>query len=145
MVHLDLPADYGYVVLAQIGVAFTLQYLGGQVVAARKKYKVDLPNLYQAPDKPNATEFNCVQRGHQNALETYPTFLFFNVFAGLFHPVPSAVFAGIWAIGRILYMKGYATGKPDNRYSVGGGLHWIGFLGSIGLSGYVAVKLLGYL
>ena len=141
----NLPAEFGYVILGQIGAFVALQYMGTQVMKARKEYKVPYPDLYAPPSNEKAKEFNCVQRGHQNALETYPTFIVFNIVGGLFHPVPAAVLSVLWSIGRILYQKGYSTGNPDKRYSYGGMLHWISIFGSIGIAGHGALRMLGYL
>ena len=143
MTVIDIPAEFGYVILGQIAAVFTLQYLGGKVMAARKKYQVTYPDMYSTD--PTKKEFNCVQRGHQNALETYPTFIILNVLAGFRHPVPAAALAIAWCVGRIAFMKGYATGKPDQRYSYGGHLHYIGLVGSLLLSGHLALHLLGFL
>ena len=143
MTVLDIPAEFGYVIIGQIGAFFTLQYLGGKVMAARKKHQVTYPDMYSTD--PNKKEFNCIQRGHQNALESYPTFVLFNVVGGIRHPVPAAALAIAWCVGRIAYMKGYATGKPDQRYSYGGFLHWLGLFGSLLLSGHTALLLLRYL
>lgn len=83
---------------------FTLVYLGSRVIAARKKFGVNLPTMYTTDDKkkgarrvhahvvppsshrsccdlgPGMTccvesDFNNYQRGHQNALETASQFL----------------------------------------------------------------------
>ena len=143
MTVLDIPAEFGYVIIGQIGAFFTLQYLGGKVMAARKKHQVTYPDMYSTD--PNKKEFNCIQRGHQNALETYPAFALFNVIGGFRHPVPAAILAVTWSVGRIAFMKGYSTGKPDQRNSYGGQLHLVGLVGSLLLSGHTALKLLGYL
>jgi glutathione S-transferase len=79
------------VVLVAVLSSFVLAYLGHQVGSARKKFKVDLPSLYadQAAAEKDKDKylFNCYQRGHQNALETYPSFLTCLLLGGLKHPV----------------------------------------------------------
>ena len=76
-------------------------------MAARKKYNVDYPVMYAEGKSDNvramhrrstvhysvhvfqARMFNCVQRGHANALENYPQFLAMSLIAGLGYPVRS--------------------------------------------------------
>jgi len=55
-------------------------------------------------------QFNCVQRGHQNALESYPFYLLFLVLGGVKHPIISASCGAAWIISRIMYASGYASG-----------------------------------
>ena len=51
MPTLDVPSEYGYVILANgVGTFVTLMALGGQVMAARKKYNVQYPNMYATPN-----------------------------------------------------------------------------------------------
>jgi len=140
MVQLEVPSEYGYVIFGQIVAGITLQVLGGEVMKARKKYNVQYPDMYSATSK----EFNNVQRGHQNALETYSTFIFFNAVGGLKHPLLAAGFAVAWSIGRYLYQQGYMEGA-NKRYSKGGHLHWLGLLGSMGLSISLALSLLHFI
>jgi glutathione S-transferase len=43
--------------------------------------------------------------------------------AGLSHPVLAAAAHAWWLLGRIVYVRGYVTGKPQNRlYGVAGQL-----------------------
>ena len=89
----------------------------------------------------NADEFNYVQRGHQNALESYTGYLALSLLGGLKHPIPVAIGGLAWSIGRILYMEGYKSG-PENRMKKGGFLFMIGGLTSLGASISLAYSLL---
>lgn len=72
MVSIDIPDNYGYVVLTTlVGQFFVTSLMGGNVMTARKNLDVPLPNLYATPGvHKNAEEFNRIQRGHQNMLES---------------------------------------------------------------------------
>lgn len=59
------------------------------------------------------------QRGHQNSLEVMPIFLVLVLLGGLEHPLLSAAFGVLYALGRYFYFKGYATGDPNNRLKLG--------------------------
>lgn len=71
MVSIDIPDNYGYVVLTTlVGQVFANGFMGGNVVKARKNLDVPLPNLYATPGvHKHAEEFNRIQRGHQSILE----------------------------------------------------------------------------
>jgi len=142
---LSVDETYGLVIGAGIVSSFTLTYLGSRVDAARKKYNVPVPYQYATPELEAADVtgkrviFNRVQRGHQNALETYPQFLAFLLLGGLKHPYIAAIAGVGWSLGRVLYAHAYETG-PSNRYKTGGFLHVIALLtvtiaaGSLALS-----------
>ncbi len=89
----------------------------------------------------NADEFNYVQRGHQNALESYTGYLALSLVGGLKYPIPVALGGLAWIVGRLLYMEGY-KGGPDNRYGKGGGVLWLGVLSSLFSSGALAYSLI---
>lgn len=66
---------------------------------------VDLPHCrfsrrYASGDNENAVNFNCVQRGHQQALETYPMFLALSIIGGIKHPICTALAGLLWIQGR---------------------------------------------
>jgi hypothetical protein len=54
-------------------------YMSVQVSLARKKYSIKYPDLYanseNCKDEESRKLFNCVQRGHQNALEREPRYV----------------------------------------------------------------------
>ena len=83
--------------------------------------------------------FNCVQRGHQNALEVYPQFLMLLFVGGLKHPVAASVAGLIWLAGRIVYAAGYATGDPSQRQK--GAFGYIGLLTLLGTSVSTALTI----
>lgn len=60
-------------------------------------------------------EFDCVQRGHQNTLEQFPTVATTAMCAGLAFPRAAATCLGFWIVGRVLFIRGYATGVPGKR------------------------------
>jgi glutathione S-transferase len=63
--------------------------------------------------------FNCIQRGHQQALETYPQFVVLSLIGGFQYPASVALGGLLWAYARLKWAEGYGTGTPSNRYS-----HW---------------------
>ncbi|CAK0814732.1 unnamed protein product [Prorocentrum cordatum] len=115
----ELPDAYGYVLLAHGFSWISNMYLVINVVKARKKYKVEYPALYAPDGHPNASEFNCVQRAHQNTLENWAPVQLAMAFNGIMYPKFAAACGTIWAVGRIIYGYGYASGGPQGRM-VGG-------------------------
>eukprot|EP00292_Cryptomonas_paramecium_P024355 CAMPEP_0113719030 /NCGR_PEP_ID=MMETSP0038_2-20120614/35556_1 /TAXON_ID=2898 /ORGANISM="Cryptomonas paramecium" /LENGTH=143 /DNA_ID=CAMNT_0000647293 /DNA_START=19 /DNA_END=450 /DNA_ORIENTATION=- /assembly_acc=CAM_ASM_000170 len=109
------PHNYGYVFAVMGGSFFMNTYLAMNVVSARKKYNVQYPNLYAPPSNPNADAFNCIQRAHQNTLESYSVVMLQMFACGLVYPVTSAVCGGLWVLGRFLYGYGYSKFGAQGR------------------------------
>eukprot|EP00999_Lentomonas_sp_LEN2_P001436 NODE_2477_length_563_cov_165.463303_g2427_i0.p1 GENE.NODE_2477_length_563_cov_165.463303_g2427_i0~~NODE_2477_length_563_cov_165.463303_g2427_i0.p1 ORF type:complete len:145 (-),score=24.33 NODE_2477_length_563_cov_165.463303_g2427_i0:50-484(-) len=142
MATVEIPREFGFVIIGQIASFVTLQLLSGPVMKARKRLNVQYPNLYAVPGvHEKADEFNRIQRGHQNALETYSSYAILNLITGLKYPIVAAVLAGFWCFGRLMYRKGYEK-DPKARYEKGGSVHWIGTIGSLIGAGVVAFNLL---
>lgn len=126
------PKAYGGVVLVNIVLSFwVILMLGFRVSSARKTFAeaakkdgdkdadvmFELPKMYAEGYSENAKKFNCVQRGHQQALETYSSFLLFSLLGGIQFPL-STTAAGVWFCwARQQWANGYATGTPGSRYS----------------------------
>jgi glutathione S-transferase len=106
------------------------------------------PNLYATSGfHKEADAFNRVQRGHQNYFENITLVTVSTLIAGLQYPIAASVCNVLYSVGSILFQVGYADTTLDvamARYKRGGGLKWIGLLGSLGLSVNVAGKLLGW-
>jgi glutathione S-transferase len=121
-----LPAGYGYVVFTAVGSSFVNMWLGMRVMRARKQYSVEYPDLYSKDNK----VFNCIQRAHQNTLESYPQFLMLLFVGGLQYPKISAAAGVVYLLSRIAYALGYSTGDPEKRrYGA------FGYLGLLVLAG----------
>lgn len=88
-----------------------------------------MPKLYAEGFSARAKKFNCVQRGHQQALETYPQFLALSFIGGLRFPLTCAAGGALWCYARLKWSEGYATGNPSDRYShfLSVGI-WVGLL-----------------
>ncbi|KAK6127506.1 hypothetical protein DH2020_038750 [Rehmannia glutinosa] len=115
-----LPREYGYVVLVLVFYSLLNFWMATQVGKARKRYKVFYPTMYatEAENK-DAKLFNCVQRGHQNSLEMMPMFFMLMILGGLRHPLICASLGVVYSVARFFYFKGYATGDPQKRLSIG--------------------------
>ena len=72
---------------------------------------------------------NWVQRGHQNSLEMMPVFFMLMILGGLRHPCTCGVLGALYTVTRFFYFKGYSTGDPQNRLTIGK----YGFLALLGL------------
>ncbi|KAI2500149.1 hypothetical protein MHU86_14355 [Fragilaria crotonensis] len=146
---LQIPASYGYVLMTCVAGPFvTYTLMGGSVMAARKKYNVEYPNLYATPGfHKDADAFNRVQRGHQNMLEGLWFFIPAALVGGLKHPIAVAVEGVFFCIGSYLYLVGYADTKADvvaARHSKGGPIKYIGVFGVFGAVISVAGSLNGW-
>eukprot|EP01027_Heterolobosea_sp_BB2_P000098 GEZU01000154.1.p2 GENE.GEZU01000154.1~~GEZU01000154.1.p2 ORF type:complete len:138 (+),score=46.99 GEZU01000154.1:93-506(+) len=126
MVHIEVPEQYGYVVLTAVASVFLLQYLGIKVGMARKKFNVKYPTMYD-DSKPH---FNCYQRAHQNTLENYTQFVMLLLLGGLQYPLVATAAGILYIISRVVYAHGYYTGDPDKRNR--GAFGYIGLLTLIG-------------
>ncbi|XP_074585969.1 uncharacterized protein LOC141841687 [Curcuma longa] len=141
-VTLEITKDYGYVVLSLVLYIFLNFWMAIQVGKARKKYKVYYPTLYAIEsENKDAKLFNCVQRGHQNALEMMPVFFVTLLLSGLYCPIGAAGLGALYTVARYFYFKGYATGVPENRFKIGR-LNFLALLGLMILSAVFGVRLL---
>merc|ERR1711935_70876 len=103
MASIEIQPEFGYA------------FLVIQVVVARKKYGVQYPALYAPQGHKNETEFNSVQRAHQNTLENWASIQILMILNGLVNPRYAAGFGAVWVVGRVIYGFGYATGGPTGR------------------------------
>ena len=63
----------------------------------------------------DADKFNCIQRAHQNTLESMTHVMVTMFVVGLFEPMTAAICGLIWVAGRFIYGIGYALGSPSYR------------------------------
>lgn len=93
----------------------------------------------------NARAFNCVQRSHQQILETLPGYFITVLVSGLEYPVATFVFASLWLYSRSVWVVGYSdsSGDPALRYShPHSRVFWHCKLALLMMSWFVAIQLL---
>lgn len=73
--------------------------------------------MYAEGTSADAVAFNCVQRGHQQALETFPTFLACSLLGGVRHPVLATAAGLVYIRARNTWARLYAEGGASNRYA----------------------------
>jgi glutathione S-transferase len=110
-----LSREHGIAAGVAISSWLVLQYMGVDVMKARKRYNVEYPKLYANDSDPQGKLFNCIQRGHQHTLEVYPEFLLMLGLGSIKYPLISSIGGVIWLLGRIVFFKGYSTGYPEKR------------------------------
>lgn len=154
-----LPCGYGLVIMVVTVTYLWTVTVGMSVGDARKKYsalaekdgekdvadRYQLPNLYAQGTSKNVRAFNCVQRSHQNLLETLPGYLLTVLIAGLEFPVTAFVLASMYLYSRMVWVKGYSNsmGDPVERYSHPfSAVFWHCKLILFFVSSFVAIQLL---
>ena len=103
VLQITVPDEYTYVLFSTTVVPFvTSTIMGGRVMSARQRLKVQYPNLYAVPgyhDK--ADEFNRVQRGHQNLFETIGSVTTMLLVGGLQSPRVATALALAYCAGML--------------------------------------------
>jgi len=91
---------------------------------------------------PIATEFNNVQRGHQQALESYTSLVAMSLLGGIGFPISVTLGGVYWCYARLKWAEGYRVAAKDryNHWSAVG--VWVGLVTAMFASGAVAVKML---
>jgi len=137
---LTLQPDFALVLLAVAAIFLTNILIGAiHVGGARRKYKIQPPNLYATKGDyivdgkldgeawKQGTAFNRAQRGHQQMIETLADAYLLLVLSGIFYPLYSARLAVLYVVGRIVYAVGYKI-TPSGRV-VGELFYWPAYLG----------------
>lgn len=125
---MDFP--YPFAVLGTGLVILLYVWTGLTVGKARKAHGVDYPNT-QGPDA-----FNRVWRAHANTLEALPQFLpSLWMFAVIVSDLWAGALALVWALGRILYVQGYAQAadKRGTGFMISLAATAIALFGSMGM------------
>merc|ERR1719263_1884999 len=111
------------------------------VMKARKEFDIKYPLLYAPESHKNAKEFNCVQRAHQNTLESLSMIMILMIINGLHAPKISASFGLVWVIGRVLYGYGYKKNGAEGR-KMGGLVSHLGDFPLILMTFYTAYRMI---
>ena len=139
----SLPKAFALVILVNlVACSFTVITLSFKVSAAREKCGVPLPAMYATGTDAKSRKFNCVQRGHQQALETFPMFLVASIVGGVKFPVSVSLFGAVWCKARFAWAEGYASGDPKKRYgNAWAKLIWTTLVGTFAAATGVALEV----
>jgi len=144
---LEIPQEYGYVLLAATSTFILGSIHGANTSSYRKAAGILYPNAYAsdalAKGKPEAYAFNCAQRAHANYIENQPSLVGALLIAGLMFPLTAAAMGAGWSVSRYLYMLGYC--RPSWGENGNGRYKGVTFLvfqfGLMGMAGYTALKM----
>ena len=107
-------------------------YLAAYVMQAREASGRAVSYTLRTADHPHAEEFNCIQRAHQNTLETWVAVQVLVVVNEPKYPRAVLLLTCTYIVGRLLYAHGYASG-PENR-KLGAAVSHVGDIGLLALS-----------
>lgn len=136
MLEVKIDRSYGLVILIAVMNWMVLMWQAFKLAKARKEFGVKYPTMYENKEP---SQFNCVQRVHQNSLEWNPGFLTFLFVSGLTTPITSSAAGLLYNVGRVYYALGYYRGSPHEGLW---GLFGLFYL--VGASVYTAVKILSW-
>jgi glutathione S-transferase len=99
---LPLPRGFGLVLLVVVHNWLVLMWQALNVGKARKRHGVRYPALYETGKEDS--DFNRVQRAHQNSLEWNPAFASC--------PLSATAAGVVYNLGRVAHARGYYAGSP---------------------------------
>jgi uncharacterized MAPEG superfamily protein len=120
----EFPLATGGVIAALLAYILSIIKVGG----ARRKFGVAVPATTGNPD------FERVFRGQQNTVEQLVLFLPLVVIAAnLWGDLWAGIYGLVWAVGRVLYITGYAieAKKREVGFMLSGGLSLLVLIGII--------------
>ncbi|KAK3214032.1 hypothetical protein GRF29_28g1844831 [Pseudopithomyces chartarum] len=127
MVTIDVPSNYGLVLLSVVSTFITGSYLGMRVGSFRKAAQVPYPFEYASYEQVHSAStperkakllaFNAAQRGHQNFNENHLNMVGSLLVCGLVHPKVAASLGAFWSVNRVLYAVGYTNWGKDGKGS----------------------------
>ncbi|KAG8986449.1 hypothetical protein FRB94_005637 [Tulasnella sp. JGI-2019a] len=122
--HLVIPDNYTYVLLAASSYALLNAYQSRNVGKARKAAGIKYPQVYATKEEqeanPAAYAFNCAQRAHYNTLESSAGMYFGTLVTGLKYPLLAAGMGAAYFVGRIIFTEAYTRVGPHGRTKYGG-------------------------
>ncbi|KIK48405.1 hypothetical protein CY34DRAFT_798220 [Suillus luteus UH-Slu-Lm8-n1] len=142
---MSLPEGYGYIPSSLITIGWVLVWQGIMVGRYRKRAGIEYPQPYaekaEVKDSTAALRFNCMQRAHQNTLESAPVAFVSTVVAGFKYPALAAALCVAYSLSRVVYTIGYKSGKPKRRM-YGAVISNLSILGLLSAATCVAFQLL---
>ena len=120
---------FGLVILVNVvASSFMLLYLSFIPGGARKKYmeaakkkgdkdaeaRYSFPKLYAEGFSQEAKEFNCCQRAHQQALETYANFVVCSLVGGIRQPFLTSFAGVLYIIARVKWAQASNFSPPSH-------------------------------
>ncbi|KAJ2367296.1 hypothetical protein IW150_005708 [Coemansia sp. RSA 2607] len=119
-----IGANFGYCVLAAVGISLQCILTGHDVSSARKKYKVDYPDNGggRFSDKLSDEDwlaFNNIKRTSDNYSEQVSVVLTILMLAGMYMPRAAAALGVSYMLGRSVYARGYKAKGPKGRMAGG--------------------------
>ncbi|OMJ12278.1 Microsomal glutathione S-transferase 3 [Smittium culicis] len=117
---ISIGTQYAWNLLAVTAMSFQCSMAGLSVVAARKKFGVEYPDMGSGRfssklNEEQWLEFNNVMRVHQNYVEGLPIATITTLVSGLFYPKLSAISGAVYILGRFIYGLGYASRGASGR------------------------------
>ena len=154
-----MPRAYGLIPISLVVAGFTIQIIGFMVGAARSKIaekakaqgdkdaekRFKLPKMYAEGFSDLARDFNNLQRGHQNPLESIALFLIVTLIGGCLAPLTCSLNAVLWAYARYEWAQSYKVRGPEKRFAHPlSGWVWISLLVNMFSCIGVGVKMLAF-
>jgi len=126
---------YGGVVLVNVvGTSLMMLHLGTIPGMSRQAFiekakqagdkdaeaRYSFPKLYAEGFSPEARDFNCRQRAHQHALETYANFVACSIIGGIRQPMTTCLAGVVYIIARIKWAQVRSADalRDEQRYEI---------------------------
>ncbi|KAJ1651669.1 hypothetical protein IWQ61_007819, partial [Dispira simplex] len=138
MTTITIDSAYAWPILSALGMGLQCLVVSSGVAKARKRYNVPYPDMGSGRHAAKLsdeewTQFNNIQRTHQNYVEQISQVQSAVLLAGLFYPRLSGGLGLAYIAGRFIYTQGYRSKGPQGRLT-GFGLAILSYFGMVGVA-----------